>query len=192
MATRRYTLGRRAEKQAQTRKRIVDAAMALHEELGPRNTTISAVAERAGVQRLTVYRHFVDDQALFAACTSTWLEANPPPGLAHGESAFDAARKTLEAHYRYYRRTADMWAAAYRDVDTVPALRGPMQEFEAYLDGTGRALVLELQPPKAQKARIAATLRHALEFSTWRSLSRQRLRDAAMASLVLEWARGVS
>jgi AcrR family transcriptional regulator len=192
MSARRYRLGRRAEKQAETRKRIVDAAMALHEELGPRNTTISAVAERAGVQRLTVYRHFADDQALFAACTSTWLEANPPPGLARGESAIEAAHKTLEAHYRYYRRTADMWAAAYRDVDTVPALRGPMQEFEAYLAGIGGALLQELEPAKGRKARVAATLRHALEFSTWRSLSRQRLGDAAMAALVIEWLRNLS
>ena len=66
---RRYTLKRRAELQAETRQRIVDAAVALHSSVGPAATTISAIAEHAGVERLTVYRHFPDELTLLRACS---------------------------------------------------------------------------------------------------------------------------
>lgn len=79
MTKRRYTLGQRAATQEETRRRIVEATVHLHETLGPRATTISAVAERAKVQRLTVYRHFADENELFKACTSHWFASHPIP-----------------------------------------------------------------------------------------------------------------
>src|ERR671925_1066982 len=74
-----YRMKRRAELEQQTRLRITESAVALHEELGPARTSISAVAERAGVRRSTVYRHFPDDEALFAACSSHWRAGHAPP-----------------------------------------------------------------------------------------------------------------
>src|SRR5690349_22261106 len=74
-----YRMTRRAELEEQTRQRITESAVALHEELGPAQTSISAIAERAGVRRSTIYRHFPDDEALFAACSAHWRAANPPP-----------------------------------------------------------------------------------------------------------------
>src|SRR5919109_3159639 len=76
-----YRMSRRAELEEQTRRRITESTVALHEELGPARTSISAIAERAGVRRSTVYRHFPDEEALFAACSSHWRAANPPPDL---------------------------------------------------------------------------------------------------------------
>ncbi len=73
MTKRSYNLGQRASSQEETPRRIVDATVALHEEIGPRATTISAIAEKASVQRLTVYRHFPDETELFKACTSHWF-----------------------------------------------------------------------------------------------------------------------
>ena len=78
-AKRRYELRARGEEVAKTRARIVEAIMRLHGEVGPRNTTVSAIAERAGVERLTVYRHFKNEAAMFAACSHRYLELNPPP-----------------------------------------------------------------------------------------------------------------
>ena len=78
----KYTLKRRAEQQAETRRRIVEAVVELHKTIGPADTTISAIAERAGVERLTVYRHFPDDAALFSACSEHWRAAHPHPDLA--------------------------------------------------------------------------------------------------------------
>src|SRR3954469_22389923 len=92
-----YRMRRRAELEEQTRRRITESTIALHEELGPARTSISAIAERAGVRRSTVYRHFPDENALFAACSTHWRAANPPPNprawaatedpAAHGDCA---------------------------------------------------------------------------------------------------------
>src|SRR5688572_8391494 len=80
--TRPYRKRRRAELEEQTRLRITEAAMELHGSIGPARTTVSAVADRAGVQRATVYRHFPDEESLFAACSSHWTAQNPRPDLA--------------------------------------------------------------------------------------------------------------
>jgi AcrR family transcriptional regulator len=192
MEKRKYTLKRRAEQQLQTRERIVDAAMRLHEELGPAETTISAVADRAGVQRLTVYRHFASDRELFSACTSKWLAQHPPPDVS-GIDATDAGQLTeavLLALFRYYRGTAPMWIGAYRDLEKVPALAGPMAEFEDYLGGVKKTLQTAWAPNKSK--RLGATLGHAVRFSTWQSLAQQRLRDTAMAELVTRWIRAAA
>ena len=82
MATRKYTQSRRAEQQSETRRRIVDAVYALHGEIGPARTTIKAIAERAGVERLTVYRHFADEREIFTACSAHFQEEMPPPDPA--------------------------------------------------------------------------------------------------------------
>ena len=131
---RKYQQKKRAEAQAETRQRIVEATMALHEEVGPRATTISAIAERAGVQRLTVYRHFPDETAVFQACTSHWLSLNPPPApedWADAATPGERRAAALAAFDAYYGRTRAMWAASHRDVEQVPALQGPMAEFAA-------------------------------------------------------------
>lgn len=191
MAKRTYTLRRRAEQQERTRAQIVAATMALHEELGPRKASISAIAERAGVQRLTVYRHFPDETALFQACTSKWLELNPPPqpeAWRHEAEPWARLRAALLAFYRYYRGTERMWTVSYRDVDEVPALQAPMARFEAYLDEVRDGLLAAL-PLAAPDGGVAPTLGHALRFATWQSLDHQGLDDDAMADLVLRWLR---
>lgn len=190
MTARSYTLKRRAQRQDETRARILDATVELHEELGPRNATISAIAERAGVQRLTVYRHFSDDTALFMACTAHWLARNPPPDPAIWRDVRGPAerlRAALLALYGYYRRTARMWEVSYRDVADVPALQPPMAAFERYLN-TLRADLQARWPARQQTPKLQATLAHCLQFATWRSLARQReLDDAAIADLCVGW-----
>lgn len=185
---RRYTQRKRAASREETRQRIVEATMRLHEELGPRATTISAIAQRAGVQRLTVYRHFPDETAVFQACTSRWLELNPPPTEADwryvegGEARVHAA---LLAFYRYYRVTQRMWRAAHRDEPDVPALKGPMGAFRDHLRQVGLGLLDDLGG--AGDGPLVTTLHHALAFTTWASLEAQGIDDAAMADLVVAW-----
>jgi AcrR family transcriptional regulator len=192
MKKRKYILKRRADQQQQTRERIVDAAMALHEELGPAATTISALAERAGVQRLTVYRHFENDEELFGACTSKWLDLHPPPDLSkfENENPEERTHTFLLALFRYYRQTEKMWSGSYRDIEKVPALREPMKGFDSYLAGVAKELAADWasRTPKL----LRATLGHAVRFATWRSLADQRLSNKAMADLVCTWARATS
>jgi len=187
MEKRKYRLRERANQQQQTRERIVEAAVALHEELGPAATTISALAEKAGVQRLTVYRHFADDRALFQACSSKWLGRNPPPDAAEIEltAAAERTRALLGALYAYYARTQGMWTSLYRDLGTVEALDAPMAEFDAYLASLQKDLLKAWAPRKSK--RLAATITHALQFATWQSLAAQRLGREAIADLVCTW-----
>jgi len=190
MKKRKYNQTLRAERQDETRDKIVEATVALHEELGPANTSIKAIAERAGVQRLTVYRHFPDDTSLFGACTSHWFELNPPPDMAKWAQVNDPGERShtaLLAFYRYYRRTEKMWGGAYRDVDGIEALQAPMGQFEAYLDQVRDDLLARWDVGRDDEKPLAITLRHCLRFSTWVSLKSQHLSDKKIAELVMGW-----
>lgn len=194
MTTRKYTKTRRAEQQDETRARIVEATVKLHEALGPAQTSIMAIAAAAGVQRLTVYRHFPDDASLFEACTTRYLEMHPPPQPSAwadiappGERSYTA----LLAFFRYYRQTEKMWRVAYRDVDQVAALQVPMGRFEAYLDQVSDDLVQAWPITQAARKPLKLTLRHALRFTTWQSLNSARLKDKQIAKLVQSWLAGI-
>src|SRR5947199_8570621 len=111
--TRPYRKKRRAEHEEQTRLRITEAAEDLHGTVGPARTSISAVAARAGVRRSTVYRHFPDEAALFAACSGHWMATHPPPDIAVWASIEDPERRLLHAlgeMYAYSRPTEPMMA----------------------------------------------------------------------------------
>jgi len=191
MKKRKYQLKQRAAQQQETRERIVDAAMALHEELGPAATTISALAERAGVQRLTVYRHFGSDQEIFRACSSKWIGQHPPPDLSTlaEEDPRERTRAMLLALYSYYHDTQGMWRSLYRDIGYVDALDEPMREFEDYLCAVADA-VLAAWSTRAK--RLRATVTHAVRFSTWQSLGEQGLDSKAAATLVCEWIQATA
>lgn len=193
--TRPYRMRKRAESQQDTRRRIVEATMRLHEEVGPRATTISAIAERAGVQRLTVYRHFPDETAVFQACTSEWLRRNPPPDAGRWRGLDDAGqrlRSALAAFYGYYARTRRMWSAAHRDMAGVPALQAPMAEFGGYVAAVAQELAAGYGTRGRAKAQAGATIRHALAFPTWEDFEALGLADAAKVALVQRWLAGVA
>src|SRR6187455_2799142 len=109
--TRQYRMKRRAEQEAQTRLRITESAVDLHGTLGPARTSVSAIAERAGVRRSTVYRHFPDERALFGACSAHWAASNPPPDISRWEQVEDPEErlaKALGEMYAYYHRSGGM------------------------------------------------------------------------------------
>ena len=195
MKKRKYTQRKRAEQQDLTRQRIVNATMDLHEELGAARTTVSAVAKKAGVQRLTVYRHFPDDAALLEACTTRWLELNPPPTgedwhrIAEPHDRVEAA---MADFYAYYRATAGMWQSSYRDMDTVPALAARMELVENHLDGLAADLAAPLSADDGADHRARIVVRHGLRFQTWQSLTGAAgLADADAARLIGAWLDGL-
>ena len=115
---RTYTLKRRAEQQADTRRRIVEAAVELHGQVGPAATTVSMVAERAGVQRHTFYAHFPDERSLLMACSGLAMERDPLPDAGAWRSIADSKERLqtgLRAVYDWYYRNADVTACVLRD-----------------------------------------------------------------------------
>lgn len=190
MNTRKYNMKKRARDQERTREKIVAATVALHGSVGPKNTSISAVAKNAGVQRLTVYRHFPDEESLFLACSSHWLEEHPPPEPGAWNNEEDAKKRTAEALgalYDYYRRTNAMWRLVYRDIDEVPAMQGPLDAFHDYLGAIGDDLAAAWQPRGRKPKALQATIGHLLQFRTWDSLDHLQLDDQQMVDLGIRW-----
>src|SRR5262245_52025539 len=139
-----YRMKKRAELEEQTRLRITESAVALHEQLGPARTSISAIADRAGVRRSTVYRHFPDEDALFAACSSHWRAANPPPDPSAWAAIKDPGERTAAALrdlYAFYGRTHSMYEGLFRDEPHVPAVQRRLRDFYGYLGAIEAALM---------------------------------------------------
>jgi AcrR family transcriptional regulator len=190
---RAYTLKQRAESQEATRDRIVEAAMELHGEIGPRATSISAIADRAGVQRLTVYRHFPTEADVFAACSAHFLELNPPPDPAQWQGEVDAMERVhiaTAAFYSYYAQTKGMWRRVLDDERALPALAGPVGGYRQMIIDLAEDLAGAFKAGRRRRM-LAATLAHALFFPTWDDLDTRGLSDREKVSLALSWAAGV-
>jgi len=196
MATRKYEKKRRAEQESETRRRIVEAVYALHGEIGPARTTIKAIAERAGVERLTVYRHFADEGAIFAACDAHFRSETPPPDPAAWADIVDPAerlRAALAAFYGFYRRGENMIANAERDAVGLPALAVLMAPRDAMLAALREDLLAAWAVGDRARTRLAAAIAHALRFDTWRSLARvEGLEDVEAAELMVDLARAAA
>ena len=167
---RKYELRKRAEAMRDTRMRIAEAAMDLHGSVGPARTTVSAVAERAGVQRHTVYRHFPTEGDLFAACSSHFATLHPWPEPAGWEAIEDPAerlRTALDQLYAWYEQTATMWNNILRDEELVEAIGPNLQRFRDYVDDAARVLAAGLPRRKV----VRAAIRHAIDLRTWQSLT---------------------
>lgn len=164
---RQYELKKRAERMAETRQRIVDAAVALHTTRGPAATTVSAIAEEAGVQRHTFYAHFPTMKDLFHACSSHWVQLHPQPDVDVALAAASPAerlRGVLEALYGWYEEVEEHLLLFERDAHVFPewdeeAEADRIRLRDLLADGHG--------------ARTRAAVGHALDFHTWRSLFRR-------------------
>jgi AcrR family transcriptional regulator len=182
--TRTYNLKRRAEQQAETRRRIVEAAVDLHSSVGPGLTTLSMIAERAGVQRHTLYAHFPDEKSLYLACSGLAEERDPLPDAGPWRAIADnreRLRTALSAIYAWYERNASLAACVLRDAEhhaltgeIVEMRWGPVMASYAQVLGAGRSA----------KQRVMLAL--ALSFFTWRTLTRDYglAPDAAVGAMV--------
>ena len=180
-----YRKTKRADDETRTRSRIVDAAEALHGSFGPARTSVSAVAERAGVTRATVYRHFPDDESLFMACSAQWLSRHrlpDPEAWAAIGDAVERLRAGLADIYRYFRSGEAMIQNVLRDADVIPeGVKGQRRAAEERWVAT----LLEPLPGRRRKA-VRAAVAHATAFTTWHSLcSVHGLTDRAAADLMV-------
>ena len=189
---RTYRKAKRAQDESRTRNRIVDAAEYLHGSIGPAHTTVSAVADRAGVTRATVYRHFSDEESLFLACSQQWISRQQLPDPdAWGviEDPIERLSAGLVDIYRFYRRGQQMIRNIHRDVDAVPALvvAARRSREQRWLD-----TLVACQPGHRRKM-VRAAVAHATTFTTWQSLcGAQGLSDRSAAELMVGMVTGIS
>ena len=184
---RKYELKKRAEQMGETRRRITEAAIELHGSVGPSRTTMSAVAERAGVERRTLYRHFPNEADLFEACSTHYFAANPWPDLGDWRAIRDPQERlerALDELYAYYERTEPMFSNVLRDAEVVDFARDAVAPLPDYLDEAAEVLLAGRQARGRRRQLVKGALRHALAFSTWRSLSANGIGRSDAAKLI--------
>jgi AcrR family transcriptional regulator len=173
--SRGYQMRKRAEDVDRTRQRIVEAAVHLHGTAGPAATSIAAIAERAGVTRLTVYRHFPDETALFEACSGHWLSQQTPPQPQEWgaiEDPEERLRAGLTDIYRFYRDGEQMLAMVIRDEHAVPE---PIRQTREEMVRRLVDVLAGAWPQGEGDDRVRrAVIGHAAAFSTWHSLCREQ------------------
>jgi AcrR family transcriptional regulator len=178
-----YELRARADSMDRTRARITRAAIELHGTIGPAATTMSAVAEQAGVTRATLYRHFPNEAALFSACSGEWRAANPAPDPAHWtdiSDPYERLGKALAELYRWYRSSEAMRANLLRDLAALPPpIRAAIESYPRTV-----ADVLDAGWPRRSRLRRAA-IGHGVAFETWRSLAHEGLSDTEATRLII-------
>jgi AcrR family transcriptional regulator len=179
----KYNLKRRAERQEETRLRITRATLELHETIGPSLTTRSAIAERAGVGRPTVYAHFPDDLSLGLACSSLDLIENPLPDIGPWEEIADPERRlrtALGELYEYFRRREGLWANIQRDQDIPhyrdqPDVRKIMQPIAEHWARMHRVLAEGWETQEGQTPSLVfGAIGVALDFQSWRTMVRKQ------------------
>lgn len=147
--------------------------MRLHGTVGPARTTVKAVAEEAGVQRGTVYRHFPTEEELFAACSAHWASLNPPPDPQDWTvivAPEDRLRVGLAQLYKWYAWARPMLDNTTRDAPLVPAMAAARERMRERIDDMHAALMRGRPERGRPRARVAAAIGHAITFQTWRSL----------------------
>jgi AcrR family transcriptional regulator len=194
--SRTYELKRRAERQEETRQRIVEAAVELHSTVGPARTTVAAIAERAGVTRPTVYAHFPDADSLFRACSGHVRATVPPPDPTAWRSIHDPWERlqaALHDLYGYYARLEPLLENVQRDAAVMPIVAEMNAYRVRYLEEI-HDLLLEAWPMRGgARGRLRRAIGHALDFRTWQSLVRgQGCDHAEAARLMLALARATA
>ncbi len=165
----------RAASADQTRRRIIEAAVALYEARGPADTTISAVAGHAQVQRLTVYRHFPDERLLLDACWDYWAALHPLPSSRHWETIADPRqrlRAALDATYIYYESAGLLLERLLIDRARMPALAEVLRPYDHWITEARDQLLEGWGTHGRPKQWVVALVDHALRFTTWASLAR--------------------
>ena len=216
---RAYTLRVLARRRDAVHSRITKAAVYLHGTVGPAHTTMNDIARRAGVRRATVYNHFPTDKDLFEACSSHWLGQNPPPDVTSWAEIGDAGRRvevSLEALYAYYDHGQAMLENFLRDTPQVPALKEIIrQKWWPMLEGIARILVKGWNSGEVDSSdtettdttvaedsevrsvrqtgdlELIASIRVALDFFTWQTLTASGLTNIEASRLMAAWIKAI-
>ena len=172
-----YRMKRRAALQEETRRRIAESAAELHATLGPSRTSMSAIADHAGIQRSTLYRHFPDEAAVFAACTAHWVSLHPLPDLEAWAAVRDPdarVHRALTELYAYYDGAEPMLVNILRDLDAMEVVQHEFAPFQQYMEAAHATLMLGRRLRGRRLHIVRAATGHALAFTTWQSLVREQ------------------
>jgi len=174
---RKYEMKRRAERQKETHRRITEAAVELHQTVGPARTTVSAIAEKAGVQRHTYYAHFPELKDLYQACMGHYVERNPVPEPSSWADIADAEerlRVALSEVYAYYSGNEAMVSNVLRDAALDPIVQETMVSFDQYWETVRDTIADAFEASGERHEELLGAIALAQDFQTWRTLVRQQ------------------
>jgi AcrR family transcriptional regulator len=132
MAPRPYSMDRRSQQAAQTRDRIIDAAVQLFSEQGARATTMTAVGRKADVAPTTVFNHFATQELLVEAVIERLLvDVRAPDRTIFDGARSVTARLGVLSHemFAFYERTSHWYYLLGDELTEVPAVARANAEF---------------------------------------------------------------
>src|SRR5918997_564171 len=195
----KYELKKRAERQEETRLRIARATLEMHEILGPALTTRSAIAQRSGVTRPTVYSHFPDDLTLGKACSSLEMSDNPLPDPGPWQQIADPEQRmrvALGELYAYFRRRERLWTNILRDQE-MPLTNDDLAEAQeadaeimepifVHWERMKQTLAAGWGTSDESPRLLLSAIGLTLDFQTWRAMGRtQELSDEQAIELMV-------
>jgi AcrR family transcriptional regulator len=190
---RKYVMKRRAERVQETRRRIAEAAVELHRTVGPARTSVSAIAEKAGVQRHTYYAHFPELKDLYQACTAHHMEQDPlpdPSRWAEISGPQERLRRALSEVYAYYGRNEALLTNVLRDTPLDSVLQENNMFLFRYWEAMRDTIADAFEASGERHEALLAFIALALDLQTWRTLVRQQgLDDDRAVELVVGMVR---
>ena len=180
-------MSKRAAAAARTRKRIVDATLALHGEQGIAATSWDEIAARAGVGVGTVYRHFPSLDELIPACGEVAMQVVAVPDPATVGALFEHATQPTERieqlvreAFAIYERGAPQLRAVRRESDVHPRIAQDRDAFETSL----AALVDAALAPLDATPHDRAVARALVDLDTWEAFRDQGLTPAETVTTI--------
>lgn len=156
-----YNLGRRAEPKADTRARILAAAVEIFRERGMGAASNLAIARAADVAPATVRNHFADAQDLAKAVFAAMLSELrvPTPAIFDGAADLPARMASFAtAMGAFYERSGSWWRAYEREPELIRAWGGGIDRYYAEIDALIRSALGELGDDERSVAVVASVI----------------------------------
>jgi hypothetical protein len=132
---------------------------------------------------------------LFAACSTHYFALNPWPDLGNWRAVRDPQQRlerALDELYAYYERTEPMFRKVLRDAELVDLARDAVAPLRAYLEEADEILIVGRRARGRRRQLLEGALRHALAFSTWRSLTANGIGRADAVKLMTALVEGAA
>ena len=189
---RRYTLGKRGEAHAETRRRIIVATLGLYREIGVAAATVPVIARAADVSPATVRNHFPGPTDLAEAAADAILVDVGMPDEAIFEGA-DGPIERLERLLRelasFFERATGWWQVREADRGGLDAWALPEARYDARTQALIRTAVAPLGDDPLVVRVIGAVLVHVYFAARTSGLASDEAVDVQLGLLV-PWLAG--
>lgn len=186
----------RQDRSRATRRRLLEAAVECLADQGWTGTTVSVVAERAGVSRGAAQHHFPTREDLVTAAVDHVTEARVseiraqvaqlPEGPGRTESVVDILVRLYTG--RVFRAALQLWVAASSD----EALRDQVVPVEARVGREAHALAVELLGVDESLPGVRETVQATLDMARGLGLANVLTDDSKRRQrIVHQWGRNL-